>query len=569
MASTNTTTATLTGESNITAMAGPNNSTETAPPHPFHFSMLMKPEFLLVEAQVIFSALSIIWLGAHASLRRPPSAAHPKPKNGKKKAKDVQFAEGFTASDVIMIPVMASAVLVGLYYALEWLKDPDILNRILRVYLSTMSIASLGAATGHALDILTSLVFPGLWVDRKGTLFRVDPDHQRQMKVAEGGVETEVVEIKTPFPSFLSTLPLSPGKIQAAWEIRNLLTEEWTVRLAAHGLGLAEFNVKLNTLLGFLVAIAATIAYNTTKWFFLPNLLASAVCYESFSLMSPTSFSIGSSIMAALFFYDIIMVFYTPYMITVAKKIDAPIKLVFNTARGVSMLGLGDIVIPGILMAMALRFDLHQFYLKQTKQEPISLESEFATRTAGETITFSETQYRRIKPTYVNTEGQWGNRFWTTRLGSFYPVSMAESVRAATAFPKPYFYASVFGYFAGMVATLTMLVVFKHGQPALLYLVPGVTGSLWLTALVRGELKEMYGYTEDGSMDVEDVVVEVDSTGNTIDVAKTEEKGETDEDRASKRPVAEKVEKKERNDGDYDVFLFAITAPRRKAPKRD
>lgn len=323
MASSNTT---LADTANITTMAGPGNSTATASPYSFNYGMLLNPEYLVVEAQVIFSALSIIWLGSHASLRRPPSAAHPKPKKGQKKMQDAQFAEGFTASDAIMLPVTAAIVLVGLYYALEWFKDPDIVNRVLRIYLSTVSIASLGAATGHGLDILASLVFPGLWVDRKGTLYRVDPDHQRQMKVGEGDVETEAVEIKTPFPSFLSTLSLSPGKIHAAWEIRNLLTEEWTVRLAAHGLGLAEFSIKLNTLLGFLIAISATIAYNTTKWFFLPNLLGSAACYSSFSLMSPTSFSIGSAILAGLFIYDIIMVFYTyvpccPSTVTLTTKL--------------------------------------------------------------------------------------------------------------------------------------------------------------------------------------------------------------------------------------------------------
>eukprot|EP00246_Nothoceros_aenigmaticus_P005052 TRINITY_DN16864_c0_g1_i1.p2 TRINITY_DN16864_c0_g1~~TRINITY_DN16864_c0_g1_i1.p2 ORF type:complete len:145 (-),score=16.10 TRINITY_DN16864_c0_g1_i1:664-1098(-) len=48
-------------------------------------------------------------------------------------------------------------------------------------------------------------------------------------------------------------------------------------------------------------------------------------------------------------------------MVSVAKSFDAPIKLVFPTgdpARPFSMLGLGDIVIPGIFVALALRFDV-------------------------------------------------------------------------------------------------------------------------------------------------------------------------------------------------------------------
>ncbi|KAL4299616.1 hypothetical protein AHAS_Ahas17G0118700 [Arachis hypogaea] len=48
-------------------------------------------------------------------------------------------------------------------------------------------------------------------------------------------------------------------------------------------------------------------------------------------------------------------------MISVAKSFDAPIKLLFPTAdsaRPFSMVGLGDIVIPGIFLALALRFDV-------------------------------------------------------------------------------------------------------------------------------------------------------------------------------------------------------------------
>jgi len=51
-------------------------------------------------------------------------------------------------------------------------------------------------------------------------------------------------------------------------------------------------------------------------------------------------------------------------MVTVAKSFDAPIKLLFprqfateTTKLAHSMLGLGDIVIPGIFIALLLRYD--------------------------------------------------------------------------------------------------------------------------------------------------------------------------------------------------------------------
>lgn len=49
-----------------------------------------------------------------------------------------------------------------------------------------------------------------------------------------------------------------------------------------------------------------------------------------------------------LFFYDIFWVFGTDVMETVAKSFDAPIKVIWPKGKGFSLLGLGDIVIPGI-----------------------------------------------------------------------------------------------------------------------------------------------------------------------------------------------------------------------------
>lgn len=56
-----------------------------------------------------------------------------------------------------------------------------------------------------------------------------------------------------------------------------------------------------------------------------------------------------------LFVYDVFWVFGTEVMVTVAKKFDAPIKLLFP--RGgespPAMLGLGDIVVPGPLSVIS------------------------------------------------------------------------------------------------------------------------------------------------------------------------------------------------------------------------
>ena len=92
------------------------------------------PEFLhalWAHSQMMLTAMVIIWLGAHASLCRPPSAAPAKPKNGEKKVReDKRITEGLVASDAILLPVMGAVVLIGIYYLIKYLDDPDLFNKV-------------------------------------------------------------------------------------------------------------------------------------------------------------------------------------------------------------------------------------------------------------------------------------------------------------------------------------------------------------------------------------------------------------------------------------------------------
>lgn len=82
-------------------------------------------------------------------------------------------------------------------------------------------------------------------------------------------------------------------------------------------------------------------------------------------LLNLNNVATGCILLSGLFLYDIFWVFGTNVMVTVAKSFDAPIKLVFPqdilekglNADNFAMLGLGDIVVPGIFIALLLRFD--------------------------------------------------------------------------------------------------------------------------------------------------------------------------------------------------------------------
>ncbi|XXH02281.1 hypothetical protein Hte_008651 [Hypoxylon texense] len=535
----------------------------------------------VLECRIIFAAMACIYIGSHGALRRPPSANPPKRgKKGESRERqedEEPFVQGLLPSDAILFPVLAGAILVGLYYLIKWLEDPDILNKILKVYFSSMSLASLGKLFADSLHFLTGFVFPTVWT-KAGKVYHVDQSKRGHWYKADNSAEQVYDDKKkSPLPDRLSELGLSDASNKFLWEVRHLLLEQWTVRLSIHGIVHESFKVKFNDILGVVLAVGANVLYYTTESTFLSNVMGYAFSYAGIILMSPTTFGTGTAVLFGLFFYDIYMVFYTPYMVTVATKLDVPIKLVFEGPTKASMLGLGDIVLPGIFVGLCLRFDHYMYYYRQRKLVPVELK--FEDESSGQLVSSTKTQRMVVKPDYVSPQGQWGDWFWSTGLSETRSQPNATPALKASTFPKTYFYAAMVGYFLAMIMTLAMLLVYRHAQPALLYLVPGVVFAVWLTGTVRGELREMWAYTEDGRLDTADTIVDVDGDGNVIDLVKDDDKAKekqgaetkadakaTEETALTTDKTENKAEETKRKRGDgkekrYPVFLFSIEAP--------
>jgi minor histocompatibility antigen H13 len=439
---------------------------------------------ILTQTHLILAALFPIYIGSHAALSRPPSAAPPaRSKTGDDEDDEIQVQppmEGLQLSDAIMFPIVASGALFSLYILIKWLNDPVLLNQILGYYFSFLGVFGVGRLAADGLNVVTSFVFPSVWSSR-GTVYYVDPLLSQQVtgqaKPATTEVHRKFTEKTNPFPGLLSLIPFPAFINTPLWVLRAALKNRWIFRGYLHGVFNVKTSLRFYDVTGFVIGIAAIVVYNVNgKEWWLTNLIGFGLCYGAFQIISPTSFFIGSMVMTGLFVYDIVMVFYTPLMITVATTIDGPIKLVFPGPERGSMLGLGDVVLPGIVIALALRFDLYLHYLRKQTTWP---DSTAVTKAA-----------------YVEPTGQWGERFWTQRAKSTNTETVADGAR----FPKVYFKAALVGYVVGMLATLVVLHIYKHGQPALLYLVPCVLSSLWGTAIVRGDLGLMWDYTEDGSM---------------------------------------------------------------------
>lgn len=300
-------------------------------------------------------------------------------------------SETLTSEDAMQFPLVGSCSLFGLYCAFKFF-DKDTVNIILSAYFALMGCGAVTATLSPVLSVL-------------------------------GGPLTSVkfakdIKINHKLPSFIGG--------DSPWDL--------------------SFNITLADLLAFLSSALFSAFYVQKKHWVMNNVLGISFCLKGIERFSLGTYKIGAILLVGLFFYDIFWVFGTDVMVTVAKSLDGPIKILFprslvpdeETGKiELSLLGLGDIVIPGFFLALLLRFDAHNAKV------------------------------------------------------SYFPTDVHAS------FPKPYFHSALFGYVLGMGATMFVMIKFEAAQPALLYLVPACLGSSFLTAVMRGEVKQMLAYSEE------------------------------------------------------------------------
>ncbi|KAJ5860133.1 Peptidase A22B signal peptide peptidase [Penicillium soppii] len=478
----------------------------------YHFDR-MRP-LLPTYGHLLVSALFPIWIGAHASLTRPSSAAKP-PKKDDQQVKDecdtdeeeegygpLQKMEGLEPSDALMFPLTAGLTLGGLYLVIKWLEDPAILNKILSFYFSQMGLFFAFAFIKDVLLMIRSFIFPRYYREG-GNLWKVIR-FERRFIASDKSNPTKPSSVRnSPLPGAWGRIPLPVMISGLLWTFRNALYQRLKVRAHVRGL----FDIKC--LVGLVDILSGIFALSTVAYFafvakpwWLTNFLGFCFCYGTLQFMSPSTFWTGTLILGSLFFYDIYFVFFTPLMVTVATKLDVPIKLLFPRppsprdapgATSLAMLGLGDIVIPGMMIGLALRFDLFLYYHRKGANRAWTGESD----------------QKNLKPEYQSATGAWGERFWAPSTAPPYE-EVKPPYHDARKFPKIYFKASLVGYVVGMVTTLLAMQYSNHAQPALLYLVPGVLTSIWGTALARGEVATMWEFSDAEEVEEEEKETEKD-----------------------------------------------------------
>lgn len=192
-----------------------------------------------------------------------------------------------------------------------------------------------------------------------------------------------------------------------------------------------------------LIGLALAAPVCALYWFWdnwvLYNCLALVAAVYMIDTIRIPSARTGVLLLLAYFAYDVYFVFFSAAMVSVAKAIDIPAKLLWPRAPGefslsapsrpgdrFSMLGLGDIVIPGLFLALLARLD----------------------------------------------------RRFPDRVPLFWPAMLAYALAVA--------------------AAMGVLVFTQHAQPVLFYIVPFVTVTFFACLALRGRgaFRKVLGYTE-------------------------------------------------------------------------
>lgn len=345
---------------------------------------------------LLVSAVIPIISGSHSSLVMPKSARKLSRKlKGEKEDQEGDEEEEeidrLTRADAWLFPILGSIVLFSLFLALRYAKE--LVNRVLAGYFCIIGTVALAR-------LLTAC-----------------------------------------------------AKVSTKEERWNKLTK-WKLILFKEKEDFGHLSFTWVHILGAILAVGTSAfqIFVMDHWS-LSNMIALSLSYNAISILRLDSFFTGAATLGGLFLYDIWWVFGsgrifggTSVMESVARDFDAPIKIQFpkqlGSNTGFTLLGLGDIVLPGIFIALALRFD----YSQALKKFP------------------------------------------------------AAPPRPSSSFARPYFYSVFVAYVLGLITTIIVMHTFKAGQPALLYLSPACVGSVALCAWVRGEVRDLWAF-DDGEND--------------------------------------------------------------------
>uniref|UniRef100_A0A8C5BJI8 Histocompatibility (minor) 13 n=1 Tax=Gadus morhua TaxID=8049 RepID=A0A8C5BJI8_GADMO len=260
----------------------------------------------LAYGSLLFMALLPIFFGALRSVTCSKSKVLGEGGSDSGYRNSSDMPETITGRDAARFPIIASCTLFGLYLFFKVFSQ-EYINLLLSMYFFVLGILALA----HTLSPLMAKVFPASI-----------PIKQYQLLFTQGSGEAKEEVVNYEFDT-KDLVCLVIGGVVGVWYV---LKKHWVAN----------------------------------------NLFGLAFALNGVELLHLNNVCTGCILLGGLFVYDVFWVFGTNVMVTVARSFEAPIKLVFPQdllergmdASNFAMLGLGDIVIPGIFIALLLRFDI-------------------------------------------------------------------------------------------------------------------------------------------------------------------------------------------------------------------
>ncbi|CAF1012949.1 unnamed protein product [Adineta steineri] len=230
----------------------------------------------------------------------------------------------------------------------------------------------------------------------------------------------------------------------------------------------------LSEIIAFSLSIALVLVWIITGHWLFMDVIATGLCISFIALVRLPNLKVSALLLLGLVIYDVFWVYFSHYIFTTnvmvrvatreaenplttiarkfnfhrynAPRLSLPGKIVFPSMQQsgrFSLLGLGDIIMPGLVLCFVLRFE---------------------------------------------------SRKRTNNLYNNDPLALINRLT--------YFQCSLFGYCAGLIAATISAEVFKCAQPALLFLVPFTLIPLLLIAHLKGDLNSMWSdpFAENGEI---------------------------------------------------------------------
>ena len=255
--------------------------------------------------------------------------------------------------------------------------------------------------------------------------------------------------------------------------------------------------------------------------FTLSNTIACLVAADILQLIGVSSFRVAAVLLCGLLAYDVFWVFGSPaaigenVMLQVATSdaLVGPTRLLFPRVAGsvteassfpFSLLGLGDVAVPGLLACLALRYDASRTVDMRArgiaaaaaiqgaiKALPPGASGNEVAEATGDAATAA---YDRVAD--LEVEQRERTQLGISLSSGSVPLTTVYAVSDSVLHQRRYFVPVMVAYVLGLGVAFGANSITGLGQPALLYLVPATLGAVALTAARRGDLGRVWSYTD-------------------------------------------------------------------------